>query len=283
MKHPHLIEPFRPPQPIQPGLNRRQLLCALAATSWAASPSCGAALPQEESSKPEALKLTVLLEELPPYSFRDPEDRPRGYAFELAQSLLAHARIEAAYEFASWPRIMQRARKEPLILVPAMVRLPEREFQFFWPAQIAVRRGALYRLKSRPEIQVRKLDDVRAYRIGVVKDDVSERELLSLAPQLAPNLDRSADHASQLRRFFAERTELLALNQTLATSSLSQQGYDPGLIEPVLRFSDSRPFMALSLASGEALHLRLQKAWAEMRQDGSLALILKRYPMISLD
>ena len=120
-----------------------------------------------------------------------------------------HAKIEPVFEFASWPRILLRARSEANVLVPAMVRLPEREAQFFWPAQIAVRRGALYRLKSRPDIKVRNVADAHAYRIAVVKDDVSERELLALGLNQTQNLDRSVDHASQLRRFFAERTELL--------------------------------------------------------------------------
>lgn len=276
MKHRPIASTF-----MAQALSRRSALLSLGgAALW---PNLASAQAANEAAKTEPLKLTVLLEDLPPYSFRDADERPRGYAFELAQSLLVHAKIEPVFEFASWPRILLRARSEANVLVPAMVRLPEREAQFFWPAQIAVRRGALYRLKSRPDIKVRSVADAHAYRIAVVKDDVSERELLALGLNQTQNLDRSVDHASQLRRFFAERTELLALNQTLVNSLLTQLGHDPGLIEPVLRFSDSRPSMALSLASGEALHLRLQKAWAEMRQDGSLALILKRYPMMSLE
>ncbi|MEJ6004976.1 transporter substrate-binding domain-containing protein [Paucibacter sp. AS339] len=239
---------------------------------------------REASAQPlvnEPGKLTVLMEELPPYSHQDGAGRPSGYAYELALALLSRAKIEATFEFASWPRILHRAHNEANILVPAMVRLAEREAQFFWPAQISVRRGTLYRLKSRPELRPRNIAEVSAYRVAVVKSDVSERELLALGLNQQQHLDRSADHASQLRRFFAGRADLLALNPSLAPALLRQFGHDPDLIEPVLKFSESRPSMALSLASGEPMLLRLQQAWAEMRQDGSWAAILKRYPMMT--
>lgn len=265
-----------------PGERRRAYLrAALAAPAllWAKGVAFGQGTPAEPAPP---LMIKVLMEELPPYSFTGAEGRPSGYAFELAKELLVRAKLPASFEFNSWARVMLRSRTEAQVLVPAIVRLPEREWQFHWLGQIASRRGTLFRLKSRPDIKLDRIDPASPYRIGVVKDDVSERELVALGLD-AQQLDRSADHAGLLRRFFAERTDLLALNPALAPALLQQFGFDPGLIEPVLKFSDSRPSIALSLRTDDLTRQRLQQAWDAMRRDGSVTTIAARYPMIALD
>ncbi len=227
--------------------------------------------------------IKVLMEELPPYSYTDIEGRPTGYAFELAQELLGRAKLPASFEFNSWARVMLRSRNEAAVLVPAIVRLAEREAQFHWLGQIATRHGTLFRLKSRQDIKLSHLGAASSYRIGVVKGDVSERELVALGLDAQQGLDRSADHAGLLRRFFAGRTDLLALNAALAPALLKQNGFDPSLIEPVLKFSESRPSMALSLQTDQATRERLQQAWDAMRRDGAIAAIAARYPSIALE
>lgn len=227
--------------------------------------------------------ITVMLEELPPYSFADAAGQAQGYSVELARELLARARLEARFEFSSWPRVERRGRQEANVLLPAIVRLPEREAQFFWLGQISARRGMLYRLKSRPDVQPHSITELKGYRTAVIKDDVSERELLALGLEVGPHLDRSADYPSLLRKFFAGRSELLAFNQFLMPVVLKQYGYDPQALEPVLKFSDSRPSMALSLPTEPALCRQLQLLLDGMRKDGSMAAIAARYPAITLD
>jgi polar amino acid transport system substrate-binding protein len=225
-------------------------------------------------------RVTVLLEEFPPYATRGADEQPEGFAVELARELLGRARVEAAFEFNSWPRVLQRAREQPNVLIPAIVRLPEREAQFLWVAQISLRRGTLYRLRSRPDVQVRELADARRYLTGVIKGDVSERELVAQGLQAGLHLDSSADYTVLLRKFFAGRVQLVALNSLLSATILQRHGYRPEDAEPVLRFSNSRPSMALSLGSDERLVLALRQAWESMRRDGSAAAISVRHGML---
>lgn len=231
----------------------------------------------------EAPRIVVMLEDFAPYSFVDEQGQTTGYAVELAREMLARAKVAASFEFSSWPRVMLRARSEPNVLVPAIVRLTEREALFHWLGQIGVRRGMLFRLKTRPEVQPKTLSEARAWRIGVLKDDVAERELSALGLLLGETLDRAPDYPALLRRFFAGRDDLLALSHQLAPAILRRHGYDPQLIEPVLKFSDSRPHMALSVQTPESLGLRLMKAWESMRRDGTVAAIAARYPGIGLE
>lgn len=228
-------------------------------------------------------QLSVMLEESPPYSFTDARGQPDGYSVELVRELLLRAKLSASYEFTSWPRVLLRGRSEAAVLLPAIVRLPEREPQFYWLGQIASRRGTLFRLRSRPDVQVPNVAAAKAYLTGVIKDDVSERELVALGLEPGLHLDRSGDYQSLLRKFFAGRCDLVALNQGLAATILKQYGHDPRLIEPVLKYAESRPSMALSLATPEPMRQQLQQAWDSMRRDGSMAAIAARYPMIAFE
>eukprot|EP01136_Pigoraptor_vietnamica_P043399 Opistho-1_new@18754 len=120
-------------------------------------------------------RVRVMLEEFPPYSFTDARGKPSGYSVELAQELLKRAKVEGRFEFSSWPRVARRGLVEANVLIPAIVRLPEREAQFYWLGAISSRRGMLFRLKSRPEVQPHTLAEVRGYRTAVIKDPCTLR------------------------------------------------------------------------------------------------------------
>lgn len=262
----------------RPPILRSRRTAVSAAVAWVI-----ALLPMPAAAQPgRAEQITVLFEEYPPYSAVDPDGRASGYSVDLARELLQRAGVGAHFEFTSWARVLLRARNEANVLVGAIVRLPERESQFHWLGQIAWRRGTLFRLRARPDVQIHVLADAQAYRIAVIKDDVSERELLSLGFD-ARQLDRSADYPSLLRKFFAGRCELIAVNQALAPTLLRQFGFDPALIEPVLKFSESRPSIAVSLATPEPLRQHLQQTWDALRREGRIAAIAAKYPMIAFE
>lgn len=259
------------PRPMRP-LRRRSLLGLLGLAGMGLGLRAGA-----------AERLVVMMEELPPYAYLDADGRPAGYAYEVALAIVGRAGLSADYVFSSWPRVISRGRSQANVLVPAIVRLAEREQQFHWIGQIAVRRSDLYRLRSRPDVNPRNAEEAKAYLTAVIKEDVAERELVKLGLDVSQHLDRSSDYPSMLRKFFGGRTQLIALNQALAPTVLRQYGYDPALIEPIMRLSVSRSYMALSLSSAETVREQLQQGFEAIRRDGSLAAIAARYPMVALD
>ncbi|WP_083748658.1 ABC transporter substrate-binding protein [Pelomonas sp. KK5] len=240
-----------------------------------------AAVARAADETPET-SLTVLAEPVRPYSYQDADGRPTGYAIELMQEMLRRCRLGSQVEFNSWTSAYQRALAEPRVLLVSIVRLPEREPYFYWLGPTASRRAYLYRLKSRADVRVSTLDSVRGYRIGVIRDDATERDLLARGFELGRQLDRSPDHAALLRKLFAGRCDLIALNSTVAAATFESFGYDFGRVEPVLKLSDFKLYMGLSRSSTPALHARLQAAWESMRRDGTVAALAARYPAVSL-
>lgn len=227
--------------------------------------------------------LSVMLEELPPFSFRDAQGEPAGYSVELVRELLRRAELSGRFEFSSWQRVLAKARGNSAVLIPTIVRLPEREKAFYWLGTIAKRQGMIYRRKARPDVNVSLAQDTRQYRTAVVMGDISEREMLALGLDSEQHLDRSADYGIALRRLFSDRVELLAISRALAPAVLKQYGYNIADIEPVLKLRESASSMALSLATEPAMRHRLQQAFDAMRREGAMAEIIARYPQLSLE
>ena len=70
------------------------------------------------------------------------------------------------------------------------------------------------------------------HSVAVIKDDMAECELQAQGFERA-RLDRSGAYAALLRKFFAQRVDLFAMNAAVAPSMLQQYGYDARLIEPL--------------------------------------------------
>lgn len=246
--------------------------------------ACGsAALPRLGHSKPSAEPLTVLLEAIPPFSYQDAEGKPAGYSVELMQALMQRCKLNATLEFNSWASIYQRVQTQPRVLVVNMVRLAERESLVYWIGPTAARRTFFYRLTSRPEVQLPNVEAAKAYRTAVIREDAVERDLLARGFELGRHLDRSPDYSAVLRKLFARRVDLVAMNSTVAADAFRRFGYDRKQVEPIISLSDTALYMALSRSSGEALHGQLQQAWEAMRHDGTVAAIAARFPAVTLD
>ncbi|WP_124452983.1 ABC transporter substrate-binding protein [Paucibacter sp. KBW04] len=222
----------------------------------------------------------VMMEELQPFSFLDEQRQPAGYAVELARELLTRADLPGSFEIGSWTRVLAKGRGRGAVLIPAIVRLPEREKEYYWLGSIARRRGMVYRLKRRREVKPRNFEELRHYRTAVVIGDASEREMLRLGLDPSQHLDRCADYAVALRRLFAGRVDLLSISQGVAPTVLKQHGYPFEAMEPVLKLPESLPSMALSLATDAPTRQKLQRAFDAMKRDGRMAEIAARYPTL---
>lgn len=240
----------------------------------------GAAMAVPRLAAGESGEMRVLLEEAPPYAYPGLDGKPHGYSVELSQELLARVKASVQLEFDSWARIYRRGQSEPNVLIPLIARLREREPLFHWVGVSALRQGYLFRLRGRSEVKVSDLASAKAYSVAVIKDDVAERELLAQGFDRA-HLDRSGDYAALLRKFFARRVDLFAMNAAAAPSLLQLYGYDAKLVEPMHKFSEVSLYVAASLSTPMTLRQSLDAAWESMRRDGTVGRLAAMYPIIA--
>ncbi|MDC8784903.1 substrate-binding periplasmic protein [Roseateles koreensis] len=260
-------------------MNRRNLLTA----GLMAGLTGGMAIAPPAWPQSAEADIIVMLEDLHPYSYRDTQGAPAGYAVEIAHEMLRRAGLNGRFEITSWSRVLAKGRTVPGVLIPAIVRLPEREKEFYWVGTAARRQAMLYRRRNRADISVSSMQDIHRYRTAVVIGDASEHEMLALGLTAERHLDRSADYGIALRRFFSDRADLLVISKSLAPTVLKQYGYNIADLEPVLKLRESASSVALSLGTEAATRNKLQQAFDAMHRDGALAELAARYPAITLD
>jgi polar amino acid transport system substrate-binding protein len=108
------------------------------------------------------------------YVFKQADGRISGPALDLTEAVLTRAGLEYSLEVAPWARAYRLATTEPNVLLYTLGRTPEREREhnFQWVGETFPLEFKAYRLKERQDIVIRSTDDLRKYRISVVRDAV---------------------------------------------------------------------------------------------------------------
>ncbi|MYM68050.1 transporter substrate-binding domain-containing protein [Pseudoduganella sp. FT55W] len=148
--------------------------------------------------------VTLVTEEFAPYSYAD-HGKVRGYSTELVEAALEQAGIDYGVRIYPWARAFLMARTQPNVLIYSIVRTPTREAQFQWIAPIAPRSVYFYKRKSRQDILLRSVEDLRRYRVGANRGDVVEEQLR----QLGLVAELSAQNEFNLRKLVVGRLDLM--------------------------------------------------------------------------
>ena len=237
-----------------------------------------AALPALPALAAPAPVLQGFTENLPPLNYQDEAGEPQGFAVELLRLMAAAAGLGLALQVLPWQRAVQRAAAHPDGLLFSLTRTPEREPQFQWVGPIAQRRILIYRLASRSELRMSRLDELGAAHIGVVRDSATDRLLLAAGLRHGVELDPGLDDATNLRKLLARRSEYLTLLDWAAAWNLRRLQLPYDTLQPVMELDTSRAYWyGLRPDADPALVQRLQAALDALRHDGRYETLRQRY------
>src|SRR5262249_51321705 len=166
----------------------------------------------------------------------------------------------------------------PNTMLFTTARTAEREELFRWIGPIAQRRVYLFKLKSRTDIRVQSLDDVRRYVVGVIRNQASEQFLLAHGFVKDKNLDYTLRGENQLRKLEAGHIDFITGTEVSTAYYARSNGLDPSLLERSLLLSDEGAYyLAVSRATDEALYRRLERGFDACRRDGVLERLMRPY------
>lgn len=166
------------------------------------SPEGGADLGAVESSGAE--KLMFITEEYPPLNYVE-NGTIKGIAVDLLLGVFSQMDDTISVEHIRvlpWSRGYEIARARNNTAIFATVRLPEREDLFKWVGPLASERKVVFANPGR-NIKIDNPADLKGYRIGVVRDDAAQIQLLALG---------------------LEESDLIAVGNVPALITLMQEG-----------------------------------------------------------
>ncbi len=222
----------------------------------------------------EAQELEIFTEEDPPYSFTSKDKKPAGYGVEVVREIQKRVMNQSPIEIYPWARAYHVIRTRPGIVVFAMSRTKDREPLFQWVGPIVENDWVLVAKKSL-QLKVSSLNDARAFTsIGVVRDYAWDKYLTG---QGFTNLERVAEYHTNIKKAVRDRIQAFVSSNLSYEHELKAQSVNVDEFEVVLRFNTVQMYIAHSKDNDRNLVLAWQKAFDDMKQDGTVEKLLKKW------
>lgn len=123
-------------------------------------------------------KLLLLTEHSPPYQFVSKSNKVEGLTTKVIQAALKLTPYQYKMKIYPWSRSFFWAQAEENRCIYLMSRDKEREKKFHWVAPILSTNDYFIGLSGRTDINIKNIEDVKKYKVAVLKEDRTYYELL---------------------------------------------------------------------------------------------------------
>lgn len=219
-------------------------------------------------------ELAILTEEDAPYSLTGKDGKPTGYGVEVVAEIQKRIDGKESVEIQPWARAYDTIKKNPNIVVFTMSRTKEREALFQWVGPV-IENGWVFLGRKGAGVKIRSLEDAKTLKaIGVVRDYAWDTYLVG---QGFTNLDRVTEHSNNLKKLQSDRLQAVVVSDLSYRDELIKQKFNPDDFEILYAFNTVQMYIAHSKETDKAIVDKWQTAFNAMKQDGSLAKILKKW------
>ena len=213
-------------------------------------------------------KIQAVTEEFAPFNYTE-NGKVTGYSTRVVEEMLRRAGLPYELHSYPWSRSYKIAQSLPNVVVFTLARTPEREKQFHWIGALAKRKLYFYKLASRKDIHVEKIDDVKRYRISVNRDDAAETLLIDMGFSYDKNLDLAPSDAAGLNKLLAGRVDFITGTDYTVDYLLQQAGADHNRLQrSIVLIDQGEYYVAASKGTSPEIVRRLREAYEQMEKEG---------------
>ncbi|TRY31487.1 substrate-binding periplasmic protein [Aliiglaciecola sp. M165] len=208
-------------------------------------------------------KLRLVSEVMPPYQYYDGE-QVVGKNIEQLKKVFTQSNLPfPGVELYPWARSFKIASEQQNTFIFPIVRTPEREKQFTWVAPMATATYSLFGLKSREDIQLKREEDVAAFKIAVTKDDITHKYFKKLGFEEGEHFLISSDWLLIEKLFFNDKLGLMVSTHAHFAVQANRNNIDVNLYEEKLTLSDLslRYYLAANKKTTPQLINRIKQAF----------------------
>jgi len=226
---------------------------------------------------PDDYQVVLLTENFPPFNMAADgknyaaERNISGINADIVREMFKRAGI--AYSLTlrfPWERIYNQVLAQPDQGLFSTTFTAEREPLFKWVGPLAST-GWVLLAPPGSALRLDSLEQARQYRIGAYKDDAVSQHLESKG--FAPlNSLRDQENVGKLLK---GQIDLWATTDPVGPYLAKQEGVSG--LTTVLRFNDAQLFLALNRQTPDEVVRQLQSALDEMKRDGAIEAIVRRY------
>jgi len=200
-----------------------------------------------------------------------------GTASRVVEATLQRAGLnDYQVSLYPWARAYDMALREPGVLIYLIARTSEREALFRWVGEIMRIDYHFYKLRERDDIRVPDLEAAKAYRIGVMRDDVRHQYLQANG---FSKIVVSAHNSDNFKRLVNGQVDLVPMPEHDMLALCAEAGVDPATVEKVFSpHTSTQLYMAYSRQTDDDTVLRTQAAFEHLQAEGEVARIMAGQP-----
>lgn len=210
--------------------------------------------------------MILMTEQYPPYNFEE-DGQLQGFTVDMLVLMLERMNSTLTrddIQLLPWANAYNKILEKPNTVLFGMSRTPARKKLFKWVGPVPSNKHVLIARKD-AQIRIQTIDDVKQYRIGVIRDDVCEQLLVQ--DGIKKNaLERVAKTIILIRMLNAGRIDLWAYGEYTAKWLIKEHGFTPDDYEIVHVLEETRAYYAFHKDTPDALIQTFQHALDELKE-----------------
>ncbi|MBF0286681.1 MAG: ABC transporter substrate-binding protein [SAR324 cluster bacterium] len=224
--------------------------------------------------------LEFITENYAPYNYKK-DGKIQGIAVDALVEMFKIVGSQKTLEdIKLWPwargyKIVQQKKNTSLF---STTRTEAREKLFKWVGPLSPSNIVLLAKKSR-RIKLNSVDELNSNeykKTAAIRDDAGELILLGLG--VPPNrIERTNSGLSGIRMLEKNKVDMLAYGHVVGLWYIKELGFDPGEFEAVYVLKKSYLYYAFHKDTDDKIITQLQKALDELKANGKLEKISKKY------
>jgi len=202
------------------------------------------------------------------------EDKLWGVAPEVVEEIQKLVGDDSELKAIPWLRAYEKAQKEKMHAIFAIVRIPEREKLFKWVGPIFSEGDYFFKRKGNP-LEVTSLEEAKKVRrIAVRKGGYTHQALTAGGFK---NLDVGPSYESSYKKLQTGRVDLVLMGELTYYYMVKHAGIDPAEFERTnCKFADSGAWLVFSRDVPDEIVENWQKALDTLKTNGVYDSIRKR-------
>lgn len=187
-----------------------------------------------------AQKLTIYTEEFPPYNFTESK-KITGVSTEVVTKVMRSAGYSYTIKNRPWVEAYSSALEQSNTLIYSISRNKDREKLFKWVGVLTPTTYSVLSLRSRQDIKINRLEDMKNYKIGTTADDVVELWLIGKGFPKGDLFSANGDNAAMknFKNLLNNKIDVWPFPDAVAYHIVRQQGHSKVEVSLKRRYSNN--------------------------------------------
>jgi len=222
-------------------------------------------------------KLMVLTEDWPPFNYKE-NNRIVGISTDLVIAALNKAGLEYTLHLYPWKRAYQVTRDATNTLLFTTSRTKKRETLFKWIGPLFSRKIVMYKLKSRNDIHINSLEDLKKYQLGILRGGSVEEYLRTKGFQNQVHYQCVAKEKQNILKLFANRIDMIPGSDMSMAFRMKNTPYKfSDLQSAFVLIDEGGYYVAINNKTSDTIVNRIQTAFDQLVHDGLRQKIVQKY------